>query len=151
MSYPTPESGAHTLNDLIEISRDGEAFYREALTKVSDPEVRTTFNDMLAIRQKLIRDLSIHVAERGETPEQSGTLVGSMHKLYTDLRAHLSSNTDAVYVSQLEAAEDRLLHSFEDALGADHSPQVIAILREYYPLARTAHGRMKLLKDRKVN
>jgi uncharacterized protein (TIGR02284 family) len=39
-----------------------------------------------------------------------------MRQMYADTRATLAKDEDATYVAQLEEAEDRILHAFEDAL-----------------------------------
>ncbi|MEO8461516.1 MAG: PA2169 family four-helix-bundle protein [Dokdonella sp.] len=140
-----------TLSDLVQISRDGHAFYSEAAGKVIDAEARQTIDDMAAVRANLIRDLSRQLKEHGEEPPRRGTLYGAMAKLYADTLATFSGDRDGVYVSQLEEAEDRLLHTFEEALLSVDEPETRAILKRYLPLARNAHARMSDLKHRKGN
>lgn len=138
-----------TLSDLVQISRDGHTFYNEAAGKVSDSEVKQTLEDMAAVRANLVRDLSWLLTERGEAAPQRGTLYGAMAKLYADTLASFSGDRDGVYVSRLEEAEDRLLHTFEEALLSTKESETRAILKRYLPLARNAHARMSDLKHRK--
>ncbi len=138
-----------TLHDLIEICRDGHAFYDDCAGRVDDPEIRETLRQMSSLRSTLVDDFSALLASRGEAPPEGGTLVGSMHQLYTRMKAGFSNNRDGVYVSELEEAEDRLLHSFEEAMLSIESPEALRILKRYVPLARAAHERMRQLKVRK--
>lgn len=138
-----------TLCDLTQIARDGQVFYEDAAAKAEDAEVRETTLAMAAVRRHLVEEFSHLLQIRGEEPPASGTLVGSMHKLYTDLRARWSGDRDGVYVSELEEAEDRLLHTFESALVDVEADDARAVLRRYVPLARAAHERMRNLKRRK--
>lgn len=138
-----------TLQSLLQICRDGSAFYRETADKVDDTEAKATIEQMVRVRERLIEDFAGLLEQRGEEVPDSGTLVGTMQKLYADLRARFSGNADGIYISQLEEAEDRLLHRFEDAIVCSDSAEAKEVLRRYVPLARAAHERMRQLKRRK--
>ncbi|MGV8919008.1 MAG: ferritin-like domain-containing protein [Pseudomonas sp.] len=133
------------LNELIEITRDGQRFYQHAAEEVKDNRFIALFLDMADAKNELIRDLSVEVAQEHEEPAQGGTFVGKMRQLYADTRAKLSSNESATYIEQLEEAEDRILHAFEDAMqSAD--PKVQALVAQKLPQVRAAHDRMRALK-----
>src|SRR4029079_12688664 len=104
---------AVALNELIEITRDGQTFYTDAVTRVTNPHLKSVFSALIDVKTKMISALSEHVRARGIAPSAQGTLVGGFHKLYTEVRAKLSAHTDTTFVAQLEAAEDRLLDAFE--------------------------------------
>ncbi|WP_397450794.1 PA2169 family four-helix-bundle protein [Pseudomonas sp. NA-150] len=133
------------LNELIEITRDGQRFYQHAAEEVKDARFIALFLDMARAKSELIRDLSVEVAQEHEAPAQGGTFLGKMRQVYADTRALLSSNESAAYVEQLEEAEDRILHAFEDALQSAE-PKVQALAAEKLPQVRAAHDRMRSLK-----
>lgn len=137
------------LRDLTQIARDGQAFYEDTAAKANDPEVKETAQAMAAVRSHLVDEFSRLLEMRGEAAPPSGTLVGSMHKLYADMRARWNGDRDGVYVSELEQAEDRLLNTFEGALLNVGTDDARAVLRRYVPLARAAHERMSNLKHRR--
>lgn len=137
-----------TLKELIEICRDGRAFYLQTAEKIEPGEVRSTLLDMARVRQRLLEDFSELLEDQGEQVPDSGTLWGRMRKLYADLRAQVSTDAEGVYVIELEEAEDRLLYTFENAMLTVAAPARV-ILKRYVPLARDAHERMKALKSRK--
>lgn len=134
------------LNELIEITRDGQHFYQHAVEVVTDAELQCLFRDMAQAKIHIIQALSVKVAANHETPSQEGTLSGRMREHYADARARLG-NEKATYVAQLEEMEDRLLHAFEAALhGAE--PDVRALLAIELPKIRACHDRMRALRDR---
>ncbi|HBB80153.1 MAG TPA: hypothetical protein DC050_19085, partial [Pseudomonas sp.] len=96
------------LNELIEITRDGQHFYQHALTEVKDTELQHLFRDLAQAKTHIIQALSVKVAANHQQPAQGGTLAGSMRELYTDTRARLG-DPDKVYVEQLEQMEDRIV------------------------------------------
>ena len=134
------------LNELIEITRDGQRFYQHAHDEVKDVRLQVLFRDMSQSKSELIRALSVKVATNQEVPASGGTFVGKLRQIYADTKASLASDTEATYVAQLEEAEDRILHAFEDALEGSE-PSVQALLAVEMPKVRANHDRMRTLKQ----
>jgi uncharacterized protein (TIGR02284 family) len=134
------------LNELIEITRDGQRFYQHAHDEVRDVRLQVLFRDMSKSKSELIHALSAKVAANQELPASGGTFMGKLRQVYTDTKASLVSDTEATYVAQLEEAEDRILHAFEEAL--EHAePDVQALLAAELPKVRANHDRMRSLKQ----
>ncbi len=134
------------LNELIEITRDGQRFYQHAHDEVKDMRLQALFRDMSQSKGELIRALSVKVAANQAKPASGGTLVGKLRQVYADTKATLVIDSEATYVAQLEEAEDRILHAFEDALECAE-PDVQALLSAEMPNVRANHDRMRALKQ----
>jgi uncharacterized protein (TIGR02284 family) len=134
-----------TLHDLQQICCDGEAFYCDAAAKIQNAELRRAVQEVGRVRGDLCRDVACYLREKGETPS-GGTLYGTLHKLYAELRARFAEDGDRVYVSELEEAEDRLLHAMEEAMLTLEPAEARTVVRRYMPAARAAHERMRALK-----
>src|SRR5690606_33860503 len=93
------------LNELIEITRDGQQFYQHAMAEVKDVELQHLFRDMAQAKTHIIQALSVKVAAHQERPAQGGTLAGKWREMYADTKARLG-DTDAVYVDQLDQTEE---------------------------------------------
>ena len=128
------------LNELIEITRDGQHFYQHAVGEVRDVELQHLFRDMAQAKTHIIQALSVKVAANHEEPAQGGTVAGKVREMYADTKARLGDK-DVVYVAQLEQAEDRILAAFEDAL-ENAEPDVRALLAVELPKIRACHARM---------
>ncbi|HBX55261.1 MAG TPA: hypothetical protein DEH10_07700, partial [Pseudomonas sp.] len=131
---------------LIEITRDGQRFYEHAHDEVKDVRLQALFRDMSQAKTEVIQALAVKVAANHETPAAGGTFVGKVRQVYADTRATLSSDEEATYVAQLEEAEDRILHAFEDALESAE-PDVRTLLAVEMPKVRACHDRMRSLKQ----
>jgi uncharacterized protein (TIGR02284 family) len=137
----------HTLNDLIEIARDGADFYTEAADKVSHAELSTLFRQMAGHKREIVSALSAAVVSSGGTPADHGTLVGSMHQMYGKIRAAFG-DTGYAYVAELEESEDRLLHAFEDVLEDSDTPaEARAAAQRLMPRVRECHDIMRNRKQ----
>jgi len=117
----TESKTAHTLNDLIEIARDGKDFYTEAAGKVKDAELSSLFTRIAGTKAELVNALSSTVLAAGGKPAEHGTMVGSMQQFYGKVRATLG-DTQYGYVAELEESEDRLLKAFRDAAADNDTP-----------------------------
>ncbi len=134
------------LNELIEITRDGLRFYEHARDAAEDAHLQALFGDMAQAKRELIEDLAGKVVDAHEAPAAGGTFAGTLREIYADTRATLSSDAQATYVAQLEAAEARILHAFEDAL-ENAEADVRALLVAQMPKVRASHQRMRELKQ----
>jgi uncharacterized protein (TIGR02284 family) len=147
---PTAEAVSKTaasLNELIAVLNDGVEFFSEAALRTEQPEYRDLFGRLAATKQAIAEHLRAEVEQHGEAPVASGTLLGSLHQVYAELRARLSSHPDTQYVTQLEECEDRQLHAFEDALTLSDQSRVRQIAQNYLPVVRRMHHEMRQLKQ----
>jgi uncharacterized protein (TIGR02284 family) len=136
----------HSLNDLIEIARDGSEFYTEAAGKVDNPELAALFQKMGGHKREIVTGLTADVAAVGGDPADHGTMVGSMRQVYAKARAAMG-NTDYAYVAELEELEDRLLDAFKDTVDdADTPPAARAAAQKYLPRVIECHDIMRSRK-----
>ncbi|UCL87092.1 ferritin-like domain-containing protein [Pseudomonas sp. HS-18] len=133
------------LNELIEITRDGQRFYQHAIQEVKDARLQRLFQSMAQAKTDVINALAGKVAANHEEPAAGGTLLGKLRQVYADTRATLASDEGATYVAQLEETEDRILHAFEDAMQKG-TPETQALLRAELPKVRACHDQMSQLK-----
>lgn len=139
----TESKTAHTLNDIIEIARDGQEFYTEAADKVKDAELSALFTKIAGVKSQIVTSLSSTVAATGAKPAEHGTVVGSMQQFYGKVRATLG-DTQYGYVAELEESEDRLLKAFKDTLtDSDTPPAARAEVSRLLPLVQETHDVMR--------
>ena len=102
----------------------------------------TSLGDVVEVED----DNGVKVAANQSEPASGGTMLGKLRQFYADTRATLAKDEDATYVAQLEEAEDRILHAFEDALeSADNDVRVLLAVE--MPKVRACHDRMRALKQ----
>lgn len=142
----TEKKIAHSLNDLIEIARDGNQFYTEAAKKVEDAELSALFVRIAGVKHDIVSRLSATVAAAGEKPAEHGTFVGSMQQFYGKVRATLG-DTQYGYVAELEESEDRLLKAFNETLAdSDTPPAARSEVERLLPQVRETHQLMSARK-----
>jgi len=137
-----------TLNDLIQLLNDGEAFYMEAAAKKELGTYRSLFERMARTKQVIASDLKAQVTSHGDAVKRDGTIFGGLRTKYTELRASFGKNPVKVYVGELEQAEDAILEAFESHLKETDNTEVRAILTRHMPEVLSAHNEMRDLKVR---
>ncbi len=137
----------HSLNDLIEIARDGKEFYTDAAGEVKNAELSALFTRIAGVKSDIVTRLSAAVAAAGGTPAEHGTMVGSMQAMYGKIRAALG-DTQYGYVAELEESEDRLLEAFNETLSDNDTPAAArAEVQALLPVVRECHN---VMRERKL-
>lgn len=135
------------LNHLIDINRDACDFYKSAAEKADDTNLAQTFTNLERLHSTVESDLRRVIRENGGKSDADGSVVGASARFFGELAAKISNDTDATLVSHLEEAEDRCLHSIEDAMKKDIRPDVKTVLLNELSTLRKTHDYMKALKD----
>lgn len=139
----TQSKTTHSLNDLIAVTRDGQKFYEEAAQKVDDTELRDLFTRIASVKTHLVDSLGTAVQSAGGKPEDHGTLVGSMQKMYGNVRATLGDKNYG-YVAELEESEDRLIKAFDEVIAdADTPAPARDVATRLQPEVRACHDVMR--------
>lgn len=136
----------HSLNDLVEVSRDGAKFYADAAGEVESTELSALFRQMAGHKQDIVNGLTADIAAAGGEAAEHGTMVGSMREAYGKVRAALGDK-DYAYVAELEALEDRSLKAFREIVSDNDTPaQARAFAEKYLPRASQCHDIMRARK-----
>jgi len=138
------------VNKLIDINKDACQFYNEAKDKVSTPNLTSKFADLCQLHKGIVSTLQSELITRGATQEDveaSETVVGKANKVFGEIMAKMSSEPEAKLISRLEEAEDRCLHSMEDAIKSnDVTTELKTVLKQQLEELRKSHDHMKSLK-----
>src|SRR5690606_27536698 len=93
------------LNDLIETCKDGEHGYTTAAKDAKDAELERVFSNYAAQRANYIRELQQRVRELGGEVEKHGSISGSLHRGWINLKAAVSSNEPHAVRSEEHTSE----------------------------------------------
>ncbi len=127
------------LNGLIETCRDGQEGFRTAAAGVKSAELRELFERYSHQRASFADELQDEVRRIGGEPEQTGSLVGSLHRGWMGLRAAVEGDDDRGVVSECERGEEAALADYRAALGADLPAAVRSIVERQFAEVKKAH------------
>lgn len=136
------------LEKLININEDACEFYESAQEQVEDPQLKVTFSNLENLHKDVIHNLQSRVRANGGDPEAEETFSGQVHQFWGEMMAKISNDVDETFVKHLEEAEDRCLHSIQDAIRSDHiSVATKTALQSEASALRKSHDYMKALKE----
>lgn len=139
---------AKELQKLIDINTDACEFYESAQDKADNPELKATFRSLESLHKSVVSDLQTRVLAKAGDKEASETMTGKATRFWGELIASVSNDVDETLVKHLEEAEDRCLHSMQDAIDNDELlPGTKDLLRKELTTLKKSHDYMKDLKD----
>ena len=128
-----------TLNELIETCRDGQEGFRTAAEGVRGAELRELFQGYAVQRAAFAGELQDEVRRLGGEPEQTGSLVASLHRGWMGLRAALEGGDERAIAGECERGEEAAMSAYRSALDRDMPASVRAMVERQFAEIREAH------------
>jgi len=114
------------LKGLINTLNDGKEGYESAAEITDSPELKSLFAGFATQRETYANELTAHIAQHGGHSEnESGGILGALHRTWIDIKQALSSKEDIAILSAIETGEKAAIDKFDAALDdpnihADH-------------------------------
>lgn len=135
------------LNTLIATLLDSIEGYQKSAEDVENPRFAELFSARARERQQVVSQLQAAVAQLGGAPEDDATTLGSIHRVFVDLKSAVTGRDDKAIVNEVERGEDYLKEKFETAMrNTDLSAQAQAAVNEAWASVRSGHDQMSQLK-----
>jgi uncharacterized protein (TIGR02284 family) len=134
------------LQSLIQVNIDSRDSLKEAADLVQDAVVEVTLRDLADHRNDQISELRMLVAANDEEPECSGSMLGTLHRKWMDLRSALGGGPVAI-LSEAERGEDYIKSKYESVLKQCAGSAVTDVLNRQYASVKVSHDRVRALRD----
>jgi uncharacterized protein (TIGR02284 family) len=137
-----------TLNDLLEVSRDGEYGFRTSAEHAKSPGLRTVFNQRAAECNSAARELEAMVRQLGGKADSGGTTGGALHRGWVKVRSALTGYTDEALLEECERGEDVALARYRKAVEEPLPETVRSMVAAQLMGVQRNHDQMRALRDR---
>lgn len=136
------------LNGLIETCRDGEQGFSTAAQDAKDAELARVFNEYALQRRQNIAALEARVRALGGDPEKRGTVSGSLHRGWINLKTALTTKEPHAVLAECERGEDAAKENYRAALlESDLDMETRTLVQRQAAGVQQAHDRIKELRD----
>ena len=136
------------LNDLTEVLKDGQHGFQTAAKDVKSPELAQIFQGYARQRGELAAKLQTHVAALGANVEKSGSIAGSVHRGWINLKSALSTNEPQAVLEEAERGEDAAVAAYRKAMEhQDLDPATRDLIASQYTEVKAAHDHVRNLRD----
>src|ERR687898_1356205 len=99
------------LNNLIETCKDSEQGFATAAENLKDQQTKSLFLQYAQQRAEMVRELQAEVRANGGDPESTGTVAGSAHRGWMNLKAAIAGGDDSI-IAEAERGEDSAKNVF---------------------------------------
>lgn len=112
------------LNDILERNYDAVKGFQTAAEKVNDVQLMGYFNNQVITRKKFIKEISSEVHNLGGEPKTSGTIEGTMHRAWMNIKDGFSFGDDnrEELIEECIRGEKECIEEYNDLLEEIHLP-----------------------------
>jgi len=135
-----------TLNELIDICKDGENGFKQAAEKAKDASLKSLFLKYSTQRAGYAQELQSAVSLLGDKPETTEHVAAKLHRGWMGLKQALTSNEDKALIDECEAGEDAAMKAYKQALDKSMAGNIETLIRKQFAGVSEAHGVMRDLK-----
>jgi uncharacterized protein (TIGR02284 family) len=144
----TNDTAISTLNNLIETCKDGENGFRTAADGLSDPSYKAKFLEYSQQRATFARELQAQVRALGGDPEKAGSMAGTLHRGWMDIKSAVTGKSDHAILAEAERGEDVAKAAYEAALKEALPADAAAVVLRQAGKVREAHDYVRDRRDR---
>ena len=135
------------LDDLIHTVIDSIKGFENSAQDAPDGRFASFFRDMARERREVVTTLQARSRALGGTPTEQGSVAGTLHRRWEDLRSALGGGSDKAVIEEVERGEDYLKEEFERAMNDTNiSEETRAVIRSCYDSVRRGHDTARDLK-----
>lgn len=136
-----------TLNELAEISRDGEQGFLAAAEDVQNPTLKAVFRTAAARCAEGARELESKIVSLGGEPVAGGSMTGAMHRVWTNLKAAMTGRSERAVLEEVERGEDAAKDAYQHAIAQPLPPEIRSLVQRQYQGVKENHDRVRSLRD----
>src|SRR5207237_6123707 len=127
------------------ICRDAEQGFRGAADAVTDPMLKTMFEQYSLQRGAFANELQTAVTTMGFDPTHPSGVAGVLHGAWMTLKGALTGNSAHAILVEAERGEDWSVKTYRDALATEMPIELRPIVERQYNQVQEAHNHIKTL------
>jgi uncharacterized protein (TIGR02284 family) len=134
------------LNDLLEACRDGEYGFRECAAYSKADNLTELLNRYADETQANSAELQTFVREMGGKAEETGSVVGALHRGWVSVRGTLTGHSPDTMLAECERGQEVLLAAYGKACERNLPAEVMAVVTRQLEGLQQNHARVKELR-----
>jgi uncharacterized protein (TIGR02284 family) len=138
-----------TLNDLIQISMDGEKGFRACAEDAQERYIpyKDTFMARATECAQTVLYLQDLVRRQGGEPASHSTLGGALHRQWVNLKSAITGRDDESILEECERGEDAAVNAYRKALSEDLPTDIRLLIERQYQGVLANHDKVKSLRN----
>ena len=135
------------LQDLIEINIDSSKGFVTASENIGNTRISGYFRECAGRRSNFANELQGFVPWNGDEPKDSGSIKGTVHRWWVDLRGTVQDGDEHAVLAEAERGEDAIKERYEDVLKETAGSPLNAVLQQQYASVKADHDAIRDMRD----
>lgn len=135
------------IQNLIEINIDSSKGFADAAEKIENGQIANFFRECGDERGRFASELKNLVRVNGRDPENSGSLKGTVHRWWMNIRGTVSGGDEHAVLAEAERGEDAIKGRYEQTLKETAGSAVNDVLQRQYASVKARHDQIRDMRD----
>lgn len=118
----------NNLQGLLEKNYDAEKGFKKAMEDAESQDLKRFLKTQALQRNRFATELDKEIRDLNETPKESGSTTGTLHRTWIDLKSAVSRNDDEAVLEECIRGEKASLEEYENTLKENRFPQQLQVL-----------------------
>ncbi|MCL1619077.1 PA2169 family four-helix-bundle protein [Ralstonia pseudosolanacearum] len=140
-----------TLNRLIEVGKNDELSCSSGAREVHDPQLRDILTDTAQSCRASVQELQQLVRSLGGQPRDRGSMNGTLHRGWMEIRHLITPNDDDVVLEMCEREEDIARHEYQTTLQQDLPAEIRAVVQRQYEGIQLHRERIHAMRGMQIH
>ncbi len=145
------EKISNKLNELLIKNYDAEKGYRNAIENVDNDRLKMFFKRRASERSEFAKEIKTEIERFGETPRDSGSFKGTVHRNWMDLKSTFTSNDEEAILEEAIKGEKASLEVYNDLIKESNLPPTIDSLLVKHKTAIQSAINTEKMKEKLVS
>ncbi len=142
------ENLVDNLQSLLEKNYDAEKGFKNAITNAKDENLKNYLKNQSAIRNRFATELDKELHNLNEKPKESGSVAGSLHRTWMDIKSSVSGNNDEAVLEECIRGDKASADEYSTILNENHfPPHIESVLQSHLTEIRTTLSEIKTLES----
>ncbi|RXJ52663.1 ferritin-like domain-containing protein [Gelidibacter gilvus] len=144
----THKDTVNVLQGIIEKNYDAEKGYKKAMQDAKNPALKNFLKQQALQRSTFATAIDKELRDLGETPKESGSVTGTLHRAWIDIKSSLAGNDDEAVLEEVIRGEKASVDEYVDAIkDKPLLPKVQSVLQSQLDDIQGTLNRVKTLED----
>ena len=138
----------NVLQSILEKNYDAEKGYKKAMVDAKNPALKSFLQKQAAQRSHFATAIDKEIRDLGEAPIESGSLTGTLHRAWIDIKSSVAGNDDEAVLEEVIRGEKASVDEYQEVMKENIlAPKISSVLQSQLSEIEGTLSRVKTLED----
>ena len=142
------KDNVNALQGIIEKNYDAEKGYQKAMEDAKNPALKGFLQQQAARRSRFATAIDQRLRQLGETPKESGSVTGALHRAWIDIKSSVAGHSDEAVLEEVIRGEKASVEEYQEVLNKHQfAPEITQELESQVGDIQNTLNKVKRLED----